>query len=69
MFFFNSYSNTNNNYTLDGVSQSLRENSRTTDADQTNVGDFSADAYGAAVYYGVPLSDYIIARLSLGYEH
>src|SRR3569832_37200 len=64
-----SFSYTNPYYTLDGVSRGFRVYSRTTDAGQANVGDFSADAYGAAVNYGFPLSEYNSARLSLGYEH
>src|SRR3569833_3764969 len=64
-----SFSYTNPYYTLDGVSRGFRVYSRTTDAGQANVGDFSADAYGTSVNYGIPLSEYDSARISLGYEH
>lgn len=64
-----SFSYTNPYYTLDGVSRGFRLFSRKTDAGQANVGDFTADAFGGSVNYGIPLSEYDSARVSLGYEH
>lgn len=64
-----SFSYTNPYYTLDGVSRGFRLYSRTTYAGQANVGDYTADAYGTSVNYGIPLSEYDSARISLGYEH
>lgn len=63
-----SFSYTNPYYTLDGVSRGFRVFSRTTDAGQANVGDFSADAFGASINYGIPLSEYDSMRIALGYE-
>jgi len=64
-----SFSYTNPYYTLDGVSRGFRLYARTTDAGQADVGDYTADAYGTSVNYGIPLSEYDSARISLGYEH
>lgn len=64
-----SFSYTNPYYTLDGVSRGFRLYSRTTEAGRADVGDFTADTYGASVNYGFPLSEYNTAKLSVGYEH
>ena len=64
-----SFSYTNPYYTLDGVSRGFRLFSRTTDAGQADVADFTADAFGGSVNYGFPLSEFDSLRLSFGYEH
>lgn len=64
-----SFSYTNPYYNLDGLSRGFRVFSRTTDAGQADVADFTADAFGASVNYGYPLSEFDSLRFSLGYEH
>ncbi|HHM04262.1 MAG TPA: outer membrane protein assembly factor BamA, partial [Gammaproteobacteria bacterium] len=64
-----SFSYTNPYYTQDGVSRGFRLFWRTTDAGRANVADFTSDAYGGNVNYGIPLSEYDTLRASVGLEH
>ncbi len=64
-----SFAFTNPYYTLDGVSRGFRVFSKSTDAGQADVADYTADSYGASVNYSVPVNEYDTFRYSLGYEH
>ncbi|OGT18664.1 MAG: outer membrane protein assembly factor BamA [Gammaproteobacteria bacterium RBG_16_57_12] len=61
-----SLSYTNPYYTLDGVSRGIRAYSRKTDAGEANVSSYLSDEVGAEVNYGIPISEYITAGISIG---
>ena len=62
------FSYTNPYYTPEGISRGFSLHSRSTNADEANLADFSTNSYGASVNYGFPISEYNRASLSLGYE-
>lgn len=55
--------------TIDGVSRSISMYYRETDAGAANIADYTTDSYGAALRYGVPVSEYDTFRYGFGYEH
>lgn len=60
---------TNPYYTQDGISRGFSVHSRSTDAEEANLADFSTDTYGASMNFGFPISEYNRASWSLGYEN
>jgi outer membrane protein insertion porin family len=62
------FSYTNPYYTKEGISRGFSLHSRSTNADEANLADFSTNNYGVSVNYGFPISEYNRASLSLGYE-
>ena len=62
------FSYTNPYYTPEGISRGFSLHSRSTNADEANLADFSTNNYGVSVNYGFPISEYKRASLSLGYE-
>jgi outer membrane protein insertion porin family len=62
------FSYTNPYYTPEGISRGFSLHSRSTNADEANLADYSTNNYGASVNYGFPISEYNRASLSLGYE-
>lgn len=60
---------TNPYYTLDGVSRGFNAFYRTTDAAQANVANYTTDAFGGDVNYGIPISENDTVHLGVGYEH
>jgi outer membrane protein insertion porin family len=64
-----SFSYTNPYYTLDGISRGFSIFSRETDAEDTDVVDYTTDVKGVSVDYGFPMSEFNTANLSLGYEN
>ena len=65
-----SFSFTDPYYTIDGISRSFRLYYRKTDASQIlSVADYNANAYGASLSFGVPLSEYRSGRLGLAYDN
>ena len=55
-------------FTDDGVSRGIKLFSRATDASAANLADYNTDSLGAAMDFGVPLTEYTNARIGLGYE-
>ncbi len=55
--------------TVDGVSRTVRMFYRETDAGAANTADYTTDSFGAALRYGVPVSEYDTVRYGIGYEH
>ena len=64
-----SFSYVNPYYTIDGVSRGLGFFFRKTDADEANVSDYSTDAYGANISFGVPINEFDTVRLNTQVEH
>ena len=62
------FSYTNPYYTPEGISRGFSLHSRSTNADEANLADFSTNNYGVSVNYGFPISEHNRASLSLGYE-
>ncbi len=62
------FSYTNPYYTPEGISRGFSVHSRSTNADEANLADFSTNNYGVSVNYGFPISEYNRASLSFGYE-
>ena len=62
------FSYTNPYYTAEGISRGFSLHSRSTNADEANLADYSTNTYGVSVNYGFPISEYNRASLSLGYE-
>lgn len=63
-----SFSMTNPYYTMDGVSRSFNLFYRTTDAAQANVTNYTTDAYGGGVTFGVPVTEFDTMRYGVNYE-
>ena len=55
--------------TVDGVSRTVSMFYRETDSGAANTSDYTTDSYGAALRYGVPVSEYDTVRYGLSYEH
>lgn len=55
--------------TIDGVSRTVSMFYRETDAGAANTADYTTDSYGAALRYGVPISEYDTVRYGVSYEH
>lgn len=53
-----SFSYNNPYYTVDGVSRGFGAFSRSTDANQANIADYSTDTFGANVTYGFPVNEF-----------
>lgn len=56
-------------WTIDGVSRSISMYYRETDAAEANTSDYTRDSYGAALKFGVPVSEYDRVRYGVRYEH
>ena len=55
--------------TIDGVSRTVSMFYRETDSGAANTADYTTDSFGAALRYGVPVSEYDTVRYGLAYEH
>ncbi|MHB8473413.1 MAG: outer membrane protein assembly factor BamA [Gammaproteobacteria bacterium] len=60
---------TNPYYTLDGVSRGFNAYYRTTNAAQANIANYTTDAFGGDVNYGIPISENDTVHVSLAYEN
>ena len=60
-----SFSYTNPYYTVDGVSRGFGLFSRSTDADQANITDYTTDTLGGNVNYGFPINEFDSIRFSV----
>ncbi|MCW8983578.1 MAG: outer membrane protein assembly factor BamA, partial [Gammaproteobacteria bacterium] len=63
-----SFSMTDPYSTLNGVSRTLSVNYRKSDATELDSADYTTDTYGAAVRFGVPISEYNTFRYGLNVE-
>lgn len=63
-----SFSYRNPYYTTDGVSRSFTVFSRSTDAGEANLADYTTDDIGASIDFGIPLSEFVRARFGIGFE-
>jgi len=63
-----SFAYTNPYHTLDGISRGFNLFSRSTDAGNANISNYSTDVNGAFVNYGIPVNEYDSVRLGVGYE-
>ena len=64
-----SFNLTNPYATPDGVSRSISMFYQETDASRANISRYSADSYGGALRYGVPVSEYDTFRYGARYNH
>ncbi|WP_455198600.1 outer membrane protein assembly factor BamA, partial [Kaarinaea lacus] len=62
------FSYTNPYYTREGISRGFSLYSRSTNAEEANLADYSTNTYGASVNYGFPISEYNRASFSLGVD-
>ncbi|MEW6352937.1 MAG: outer membrane protein assembly factor BamA [Pseudomonadota bacterium] len=60
---------TNPYYTVDGVSRGFNLFSRSTDAGNANIANYTTDALGGSVNYGIPVNEFDTVRVGLGYEN
>lgn len=60
---------TNPYYTQDGISRGFSAYSRSTNARNANLVNFSTDTYGGSMNFGFPISEYNRASWSLGFEN
>ncbi len=60
---------TNPYYTVDGISRGFSAYSRSTNARNANLVNFSTDTYGTSMNFGFPISEYNRASWSLGFEN
>lgn len=56
-------------YTVDGVSRTISMFNRKTDSGAANTSNYTTDSYGAALRFGVPVSEYDTVRYGFSYEH
>lgn len=63
------FSYTNPYYTAEGISRGFSVYSRSTNADEANLADYSTSTYGASVNYGFPISEYNRATWNFSYEN
>lgn len=63
-----SFAYTNPYYTVDGISRGFNVFSRSTDAGNANIANYTTDVNGAYVNYGIPVNEYDGVRLGAGYE-
>ena len=64
-----SFAYTNPYYTVDGVSRGFSLFSRSTDAGNANVANYTTDVAGGYVNYGIPINEFDTVRIGIGYEH
>ena len=64
-----SFSYTDPYYTVNGVSRGFGAYSRSTDAGNANITDYSTDAYGANLTYGFPVNEYDTFQFGFDFEH
>ena len=64
-----SFSYVNPYYTIDGVSRGFGAYYRKTDADNANLSDYSTDAYGANVSFGLPVNEFDRIHLNTEGQH
>jgi len=60
---------TNPYFTTDGISRGFSVYSRSTNARNANLVNFSTDTYGANMNFGFPISEYNRASMSFGFEN
>jgi outer membrane protein insertion porin family len=63
-----SFGYTNPFATVDGISQGFNAFYRKRDADEANIANYSTDAYGGDISFGIPISEENRLRLAVGYE-
>lgn len=63
-----SFSYNNPYYTEDGVSRGFTVFSRSVDAAEANLAEFTTDKIGASMNFGIPLTEYTSARFGIGVE-
>lgn len=63
-----SFAYTNPYHTVDGISRGFNLFSRSTDAGNANIANYTTDVNGAYVNYGIPVNEYDSVRLGVGYE-
>ena len=64
-----SFSYNNPYYTVDGISRGFSLFFRETDAEELNVSDYSTDAFGGNLSYGIPISETNRIRVQGEYRH
>ncbi|MEN8106488.1 MAG: outer membrane protein assembly factor BamA [Pseudomonadota bacterium] len=64
-----SFNYTNPYYTIDGVSRGFGAFFRQTDAEEANLSDYTTDAFGANISFGIPINEYDTVRLNTEYEN
>jgi len=55
--------------TVDGISQGFNAFYRKRDADEANIANYSTDAFGGDMSFGIPISENNRLRLAIGYEN
>jgi outer membrane protein insertion porin family len=63
------FSYTNPYYTIDGVSRGFGLFFRETEAEEANLSDYTTDAYGANLSFGIPINEYDTIRFNTEYEN
>ncbi len=64
-----SFSYTNPYYTVDGVSRGFSLYSRSTDAQQANITNYTTDTYGGNLRYGIPVNEFDNINFGIGVEY
>ncbi len=64
-----SFSYTNPYYTVNGVSRSFGLFSRSTDADEANITDYTTDVIGGNLNYGFPINEFDTLNFGIDAEH
>ncbi|OUR64331.1 outer membrane protein assembly factor BamA [Methylophaga sp. 42_25_T18] len=64
-----SFGYTNPFATIDGISQGFNAFYRKRDADEANIANYSTDAFGGDISFGIPISEDNRIRLAIGYEN
>ncbi len=60
---------TNPYYTIDGVSRGFGIFYRETEADEANLSDYTTDAFGGNISFGIPINEYDTIRFNTEYEN
>lgn len=55
--------------TVDGISQGFNAFYRSRDADEANIANYTTDAFGGDISFGIPISEENRIRLAIGYEN
>lgn len=64
-----SFSYTNPYYTVNGVSRGFGIFSRSTDADEANITDYTTDVFGGNLRYGFPINEFDTFNFGIDFEH
>ena len=64
-----SFSYTNPYYTIDGISRGFSLYSRSTDASQANITNYTTDDFGGTVTYGIPVNEFDSIRFGIGADY